>query len=138
MKKLLIATVILLSYQLNCNTMVICSLPLVVNAESINPYVEIWKAVCMVESTNNAKAYNRREKATGIAQIRPIKLKDYNQRTHSHYTLVDCYKVEVSKKIFMYYAQKFNPNEYSKIAIDWNKCRNNTYWLKVKKYIKTT
>lgn len=101
----------------------------------IQPYEKIWKGVCEVESNSNPKAYNKKEQATGIAQIRPIRLKDYNQRTGKHYTIKDCYKVEVSKEIFMYYAQKFKPHEHDKIATDWNKCKTDSYWNKVKCYI---
>ncbi len=104
-------------------------------ATIIKPYEHIWKAVCKVESNGNANAYNHKEKATGIVQIRPIKLKDYNQRTHSNYKLADCNKVDVSKKIFMYYAQKFNPNDHKRIAKDWNKSKTDRYWDKIKKHI---
>ena len=137
MKKLLIIIVILSAYQLNCNTMVINSF-VVLNAESINPYMNIWDAISMAESHKNCKAYNSRERATGIVQIRPIRLKDYNQRTNSHYKLSDCFNIEVSKKIFMYYAEKFKPHEYNKIATDWNKCKNNSYWNIVKKHLEKT
>ena len=124
----------MLLYQLNCSTSTTFLFALV-KTESINPYNIIWEAISMVESHKDCKAYNKKERATGIVQIRPIRLKDYNQRTGSHYKLVDCYKIEVSKKIFMYYAQQYKHNEYNKIATDWNKCKTNKYWNKVKKYL---
>lgn len=105
----------------------------ITKVEAIKPYDKIWNAVCQLESRSNPKAYNKKEQATGIAQIRPIRLKDFNQRTGKEYTINDCFNVEISREIFMYYASKFNPDDVGNIAKDWNKCKNNTYWNKVEK-----
>ena len=72
--------------------------------EAIRPYEAIWSAVCEVETENDPFAYNPTEQATGISQIRPIRVLDYNIRTGKKYTLVDMYDVEISKEVFMYYA----------------------------------
>lgn len=124
-------------YLLNINTMAVSNVKsfIIVQPESINPYETIWTAICMAESHNNSNAYNWLEEATGIVQIRPIRLLDYNQRTGSNYKLIDCYNVQVSKKIFMYYATQFEPTEYDKIASDWNKCTTTAYWLRIKPYM---
>lgn len=127
-----------MSLYLFCNnTMAVTSVKtlIIVQPMAINPYEQIWTAVCMGESHQDNMAYNPLEQATGIVQIRPIRLLDYNQRTGSSYTLDDCYNVVISKKIFMYYAQQFNPNEYDKIASDWNKCPTTAYWLRIKPFM---
>ena len=134
MKRFVIILCMGISFYLNSNPMSEASLS-IPEATIIKPYEHIWKAVCTVESNGNVNAYNHKEQATGIVQIRPIKLKDYNHRTHSNYKLADCYKVDVSKKIFMYYAQKYNPNDHKHIAKDWNKSKTDRYWNKVKKHI---
>lgn len=134
MKKLIIILSFIPVFYLNANTETSNTL-LIQMSEPIRPFEKIWDAVCEVESDNGKYLYNAKEQATGIVQIRPIRLKDYNQRTHSSYKLVDCYKVEVSKEIFMYYATKFNYNDHEKIAKDWNKSKTNIYWNKVKKVI---
>ena len=141
MKKIIFMMTILPLCQLNLNTMAVNSvnsvnLVVIEKTEAINPYDQIWEAICKTESNSNVQAYNHKEQATGIVQIRPIRLLDYNQRTNSNYKLVDCYKAEVSKKIFMYYANKFHSNQYDKIATDWNKCKSDRYWNKVKKHLK--
>ena len=58
----------------------------------------------MVESGMYDKAYNAKEKATGIAQVRPIRLKDFNKSTGKNYKLSDMYDINKSKEVFMYYV----------------------------------
>jgi Transglycosylase SLT domain len=101
----------------------------------IRPYEKVWKAVCMVESTNNSKAINKSSNATGIVQITPIRVKDYNQRTGKHYTIKDCFNPNISKEIFMFYAMKFNHTDIYRIASDWNKCTNSWYYNLVRKFL---
>jgi hypothetical protein len=108
---------------------------IIVKYEPIRPYEKIWSAVCQYESKNNPNAYNPKEMATGIVQIRPIRIKDYNQRTGKSYTIDDCFKVEISKEIFIYFANKFQHDEPDKIAKDWNKCKTDNYWKKVKRFM---
>lgn len=103
----------------------------------INPHERLWYAVCMVETGNNPFAYNKDEKATGISQIRPIRLDHYNRLTGKNYKLKDCYSIEISKEIFMYFAAQFRPGEIEVIARKWNGSGKQTdvYWNKIKKYL---
>jgi len=98
----------------------------------INPYEAIWEAVCKTESSGRAYVINKKELAYGIAQIRISKLKDYNRLTKNNYTLIDCLDPDKSKKIFMFFSGRYNPNEYRAIARDWNKSKTEKYWNKVK------
>lgn len=108
---------------------------MIVQEEPIRPYETIWNAVCQYESNNNPNAYNSKERATGIVQIRPIRLKDYNQRTGKNYKLKDCYNTSIAKEIFMYYSCKFDHTQPERIASDWNKCKTDKYWNKVKRFM---
>jgi hypothetical protein len=62
---------------------------------------------------------------------------DYNQRTGSKYILEDCYDIEISKKIFMYYARKNRYQDYELIARSWNGSGLLTmdYWERIKAYL---
>ena len=93
---------------------------LIVRIEPIEPFKTICKAVVEVESHGDMFAYNPKECAVGCLQIRPIRIKDYNSRTGSHYKLEDCYDYEVSKRIFMFYANKFGPYETDKMIMALN------------------
>ena len=98
-------------------------------SQRMEPYQALWEAVCMVESGMYDKAYNKHEKAYGVAQIRQIRLNDYAQRTGIRYTLTDCYDKEISKTIFMYYCN----GDYESVAKSWNGSGRKTiaYWNKV-------
>jgi hypothetical protein len=102
----------------------------------ISPYLCLWEAVCKYESNNNPLAYNPREQATGIAQIRPVLVRDYNQRTGKDYCVEDMYDIEISKEIFMYYASRRGPN-YEQIARGWNGSgpMTDVYWANIKKLL---
>lgn len=74
----------------------------------INPYGDIWEAVCWVESRHNANAINMAEQAYGIAQIRECKLNDYNKARGSDHVITDCYCPELSRKIFMWHCAQYD------------------------------
>jgi hypothetical protein len=103
-------------------------------AEKIKPYERLMWATGMVESHNDSLAYNPVEHAVGIFQIRPIRLRDYNQRTHKSYKLKDCYKTKVSKEIFLYYCQG---HDLETISRAWNGsgAKTKEYFNKVKKHL---
>jgi hypothetical protein len=104
----------------------------VLRTEPINPFERILKAISDVESNNGTNLFNSKENAVGYFGIRPIRLLDYNLRTGKNITLDQCYDYETGKMIFLFFACKFNPNDYECIAKDWNKSRTDKYWNKVK------
>lgn len=108
---------------------------LVIALEVHNPYETIWEAVCQVESNNNPLAYNKKENAVGIAQIRPILIKDYNLRTGKKYLLQEMYDPEKSREVFIYYARRHKNTDL--IIRKWNGSGQETYAYleKVKKYL---
>jgi hypothetical protein len=83
-------------------------------------------------------AYNKSSKATGISQITPILLNDYNKRTGKRYTLNDCYDIQISKEIFLFYCMLYRTSDFEYIAKRWNGSGHKTkhYWDEVKKQLK--
>ena len=81
---------------------------IVFDADPINPYQKLIYAVGMVETKCDTLAYNPVEHAVGYFQIRPVRLKDYNNRTGSSYTMKDMFNYNIAEKIFLYYASCFH------------------------------
>jgi hypothetical protein len=110
---------------------------IVFDADPINPYQKLIYAVGMVETKCDTLAYNPVEHAVGYFQIRPVRLKDYNNRTGSSYTMKDMFNYNIAEKIFLYYASQIGPNDFEKIARKWNGSgvRTTYYWNQVKKFL---
>lgn len=94
----------------------------------IQPYEKLIYAVGMVESSCNPLAYNAEENAVGYFQIRPIRLRDYNNRVGSNYALTDMYDFDKALEVFMFYV---TPDMESS-AKNWNASKTETYWNKIK------
>ncbi len=104
----------------------------------ISPFKALLEATAFIESSGDPNALNRKEMAFGLYQIRAIRLRDYNQRTGKSYSLQDCYNIEISKEIYLYYASKFHPSDLEHIARSWNGTGQKTveYWHKIEKHLK--
>lgn len=94
-------------------------------------------AIGKVECNFDTLAYNPKEQACGYFQIRPIRVKDYNERTRSNYTLEDMFDYYKAEKVFLYFAMLLGPYDLERIARNWNGSGPMTYeYLKnVKKYM---
>lgn len=79
-------------------------------------------AFAMVESRGNQEAYNEREDAVGLLQIRPIMVREANRIAGEDvYTLEDRWDAEVSADMFQTVMQRHNPTLDIDRAIDiWN------------------
>ena len=113
-------------------------------AEKIKPYEKTWKAICLVESSNNPRAYNKKENAVGIVQVREIRLDDYNKQTGQRYKLTDMYDPVLAKSIFVYYAKQYDYKDIERIARCWNAGQNGmrikasqSYYKKVLRALKS-
>ena len=109
-------------------------------AERVCPYEEIWQAVCKVESNYNPFAIgdkHLKEYSYGIAQLRRVRIEDFNRRTGSNYTINDAFSPEISKRIFFFYASEIGPYDMARIAKSWNGSGKMTieYWKKIKKVL---
>jgi hypothetical protein len=102
--------------------------------EAIQPFEKLWKAICIVESSNNPSAINEKEQAYGIAQIRQCRIDHFNKLTGKNYDLQDCLNSRIAKEIFMRFATKL---DLEMTARNWNGRGKMTliYWEKVKKYL---
>jgi hypothetical protein len=75
----------------------------------------LWRAVCRVESRGDPKAYNAAEQAAGIAQIRPICLRDCNRIVElvggpaDLWTMTDRYDARKSREMFAVYVTYYHP-----------------------------
>ena len=112
--------------------------------EPIRPYENVWKAVCMVESSGNPLAYHMEKNghaSIGIAQIQESRIKDFNKRTGKNYKLADMYDPAKSKDVFLHYATGIGYRNPERICRLWNGGEPNgmkiketyRYWLKVQK-----
>lgn len=103
----------------------------------VEPYRKLVYAIGLVETMNDTLAYNPFEQAAGIFQIRPIRLKEYNNQTGMKYTMEDLFKYEISERIFLYFADQVGPYNFEQIARRWNGSGKMTtfYWNRIKQYI---
>jgi hypothetical protein len=110
----------------------------IVEFSPVDPYGKLEFAIGMIETKGDTLAYNPKEEAIGIFQIRPIRLIDYNRRTGSRYTRHDLYSFQTSEKIFLYYANLAGPYKLEQIAKNWNGSGKRTtfYWDRIKDYMK--
>lgn len=136
LKGLKIAVIILLTFSLRVSAPSAVSLT-ISESVPVNPYRQLAYAVGMVETKCDTLAFNPREEAAGIFQIRPIRLEDYNKRTGSSYTLNDLFKYEISEKIFFYYADMAGPYNFEQIARKWNGSGHLTlnYWNRIRRFL---
>jgi hypothetical protein len=98
-------------------------------------YNPLADAIYMKESTCNPLAYNPKEQAFGGFQIRQEKLNDYNLANSTNYKLEDCYNYDLSRRIFLYFAEK--EGNFEKAAKKWNGSGPKVidYWKDVKKLL---
>jgi len=104
----------------------------VVVRSPIERYLPLYRAVAFVETHENALSVNLEEWAFGIIQIRQCMLDDFNRATGFNYSLFDCYREEVSKKIFYWHCCRYV--DFELCARRWNGSGKMTdnYWVKVK------
>ena len=87
-----------------------------------DPVEAMAYAFAMVESKGNHTAYNQKENAVGLLQIRPIMVREANRIAGEDiYTLDDRWDAEVSIDIFRTIMERHNPANDIDRAIDiWN------------------
>ncbi len=108
---------------------------IIVGRGKIEPFKPLIHAIGMVESSLDTLAYNPLEKAVGYFQCRPIRIKDYNERTGSNYTLDDMFDYKKAEIVFLYYTSQFRFDDFEGASKDWNKSKTDKYWRKVVKYL---
>jgi hypothetical protein len=76
----------------------------------------------VLESQNDPKAFNKREQAAGILQIRPIMVREINRLLREErYTLEDRWCPDTSREMFITYQNIVNPTWDEELACKkWN------------------
>jgi hypothetical protein len=102
--------------------------------EAPDPYEVLIKAVTWVESAHGRYTYNAKENAVGWFQIRQIRVDDYNKRVGASYKLEQFFDYDLSREMFLYYAQG---KSFEQAAKNWNGSGRMIieYWNKVQTYI---
>jgi len=104
----------------------------------------LWRAVCIVESGGDPRAWNARERAAGIAQITPICLADCNRIVgHKRWTLDDRWSVSEARQMFELYLRFYAPSgPVERWARIWHggprgdsKTATEPYWAKVRRHL---
>jgi len=110
------------------------------------PIMTLVDALILVESSGNPRAYNKKERACGCLQIRPIMLREVNrilrkQKSDRRFSLEDRWDCGSSKEMFYIWVNHYHQNSSDEvIARNWNggprgwkKKSTQHYWDKVKK-----
>lgn len=110
------------------------------------PVETLVDALILVESSGNSSAYNKKERACGCLQIRPIMLREVNrilrkQKSERRFSLEDRWNCGLSKDMFYVWVNHHHKNSSDEvIARNWNggprgykKPQTEHYWNKVQK-----
>jgi len=115
---------------------------------SATPFDQFCSALGKVESGENPRALNSKERAIGIYQIRPAYFKDAKEfdKSLSTYSHKDCYDPAVAKMVVHAYLERYarhalSSGDFETLARLHNagpgwahkKSATNNYWEKIKK-----
>jgi len=105
---------------------------------------DLFRAMAAVESSNNPRAFNSKETALGIYQIRPMYFLDAG--VQGNHTQV--YDPTVARKVCERYFMRYEPKAFANNDIEtlarlhnagpnWRKNKSSTdkYWNKIKKHL---
>ena len=120
------------------------SLNLISFGRELSNFNQFLMILGRVESSNDPKAYNKKENAIGIYQIRLLYFKDAQKFNKNliKYSHSDCYSPEISKMVVAAYVGRYvNSDSFE----DFARCHNsgpnwknkkhltNKYWARFKK-----
>ncbi len=105
------------------------------------PSPEMLSAMRFVESRNNPLAYNRRENAVGLFQVRQLAVDDINHKFRTTYTLADFYREpRLGEWAVWAYGSKYGARTDADFAMIWNggpngrrKKNAQLYWQKIQR-----
>jgi len=93
---------------------------MIVEAEAVKPFEQLWKATCKVESSNNPFAIgdkHMKAHSYGIVQVRASRLSDFYNKTGIRYSERDMFDTVKAKRVFMAYCTDLN---MERITREWN------------------
>ena len=110
------------------------------------PTITLVDALILVESSGNPRAYNKKERACGCLQIRPIMLREVNrilrkQKSTKRFSLEDRWDCGLSKEMFYIWRNWHHKDSSDEVIArcwnggprGWKKKSTQHYWAKVKK-----
>ena len=112
--------------------------------EKTKVIMSIIEAVITIESGGDLLAFNAKEEAVGVLQIRPIMLREVNRLVgYCKYKYDDRWNKTKSIQMFIDYQNHVNPNWNPELAAKkWNggingemKASTTSYWYKVKRVL---
>jgi hypothetical protein len=116
---------------------------IIFQGEPIDPFANLWKAICMVESSNNPLAYHMEDNgfaSIGIGQIQQSRLDDFNIKSGKNYRLKQMYDPIKAREVFYFYCN--DPYNFEKISREWNGGthgmrykQTHEYYLKIQKVL---
>lgn len=98
----------------------ILTLSLNISANEKIDWPKLFKAVALKESSSNPKAWNKKENALGIFQIRPICLKDLRRKYAVKLQLVHFLRVDFSQWAFVAYGKMWGATTAEEYCRVWN------------------
>lgn len=114
--------------------------PVILIEEPLNNLEAIWWAVCKIESNHDPTAWiidTNGKLSIGIAQIQQSRVDHFNRLTGKNYKHEDCFDLDVSKEIFMFFARRIGSEEI--LIRSWNgnvkSEMTRIYYEKVKRYL---
>jgi soluble lytic murein transglycosylase-like protein len=94
---------------------------------------QVIDAIAIVESGGDVNAFNRKENAIGLLQIRPIMVKDYNRIYGTSFDHATAWNAEASKMIamgiFKHYTKNIDRPTAKHLAFIWN--GGGSAWVRV-------
>ncbi len=112
--------------------------------ESDYSFDDLLRAIAIVESSGDPKAFNKKESAAGLYQIRPIYLKDVNRILgYQRYKLADRYNPEKARDIVTVYLMHYGYGKGIEAMArihnggprGWKKKFTLVYWQKIKEVL---
>lgn len=96
-------------------------------------FEDVIEAIAIVESSGKVDAFNRKENAIGLLQIRPIMVRDYNRIYKTDFDHATAWDAEASKMIamgiFKHYTKNIDRVTAKHLAFIWN--AGGSGWVRV-------
>jgi len=96
-------------------------------------FEQVIDAIAIVESSGDVNAFNRKENAIGLLQIRPIMVRDYNRIYGTSFDHASAWDAQTSKMIamgiFRHYTKNIDKVTAKHLAFIWN--GGGSAWVRV-------
>jgi hypothetical protein len=81
-------------------------------------YENLIEQIIQIESSGNPNAYNKRTKATGLMQITPVVVEEFNENnSNTKYSLRDMKNPEKNRRVGTWYLRRLGEHYFEKYSI---------------------